>query len=920
MNKWYQLNIDDAAKELGTSAAGGLSAAEADLRQKRYGPNELVDRGQKSPWAILWEQMTALMVVILIVAAVASALLGDWKDAIAILTIVVLNAILGFSQEYRAEKAMAALKRMSTPVVRVRRDGQIREISSRDLVPGDVVLLEAGNVVPADLRLVESANLRVQEAALTGESEPVEKVTEALEAKDVTIGDRRNMAFMGTIITYGRGAGIVAETGMNTELGAIAAMIQTVESDPTPLQKRMDHLGRVLAVAAFVIVVVIFALGMMRGEGFKLMFLTAVSMAVAAVPEGLPAVVTIALALGAQKMLKRNALIRKLPAVETLGSVTVICSDKTGTLTENKMTVTALDVAGHRLDLIAHLRGAGPVLQSGDERLNILKVQPALPLILAGGALCNDAALKSEAGTPGHFQTVGDPTEGALLVAAARMGMMKADLDQLLPRVAEVPFESERKRMSTIHRLPEAGKPVPEPLKALGGKPYLCFTKGSVDGLLDISGEVWIEGRREPMTDDWRKRITAANEQMAGKGVRVLGVALRILDAVPKTSDSREVERDLVFIGLVGMIDPPREEVKAAVATCRTAGIRPVMITGDHPLTARHIAHELGIAGENDRVLTGVDLEKMSVQQLEGMVEQVSVYARVSPEHKLKIVQALQDKGHIVAMTGDGVNDAPALKKSDIGVAMGITGTDVSKEAADMVLRDDNFTTIVSAVEEGRVIYDNIRKFIKYLMTSNSGELWVMLLAPFLGMPLPLLPLQILWINLVTDGFPALALSVEPPERNVMKRPPRPPKENVFAHGMGRHIIWVGLLMGISVLGLGKIYQALGISHWQTMTFNALTLAQMAHVLAIRSERDSLFKIGFFSNKALVGAVLLTFLLQVAVIYVPTLQRLFKTTPLTAWEFILTLAVSSLIFVAVEVEKLLKRRKESSTSPCASAA
>lgn len=912
MSKWYQLKIEDTLKELGTDAARGLNASEAMLRLTRHGPNELIDRGQKSPWAILWEQMTALMVVILIVAAIVSGVLGDWKDTIAILTIVVLNAILGFSQEYRAEKAMAALKRMSTPLVRVRRDGQVREISSRELVPGDVVLLEAGNVVPADLRLIESINLRVQEAALTGESEPVEKVTAALEAKDVTIGDRRNMAYMGTMVTYGRGAGVVAETGMNTELGAIAAMIQTVESEPTPLQKRMDQLGRTLAIAAFVIVVVIFTLGVMRGEGFKLMFLTAVSMAVAAVPEGLPAVVTIALALGAQKMLKRNALIRKLPAVETLGSVTVICSDKTGTLTENKMTVTALDVAGHRLDLIEHLRGAGPVLQSGDERLNILKLEPALPLMLVGSALCNDAVLKSDAGTPGYFQTVGDPTEGALLVAAARMGMLKSDLDQLLPRMAEVPFESERKRMSTIHRRPEADKPIPVPLKMLCEKPYVCFTKGSVDGLLDISREVWADGRREPMTEEWRKRILAANEQMAGKGVRVLGVTFRTMDNAPKSSDSREIERDLVFIGLVGMIDPPREEVKAAVAMCRTAGIRPVMITGDHPLTARHIAHELGIADERDRVLTGVELEQMSVEQLEEIVGQISVYARVSPEHKLKIVQALQDKGHVVAMTGDGVNDAPALKKSDIGVAMGITGTDVSKEAADMILRDDNFTTIVSAVEEGRVIYDNIRKFIKYLMTSNSGELWVMLLAPFLGMPLPLLPLQILWINLVTDGFPALALSVEPPERNVMRRPPRPPTENVFAHGMGRHIVWVGLLMGLIVLGLGFVYRRLGIPHWQTMTFNALTLAQMAHVLAIRSERDSLFKIGFLSNKALVGAVLLTFFLQVAVIYTPALQRLFKTTSLTAWEFILTLLVSSVIFVVVELEKLMKRRKEAS--------
>ena len=767
MTKWYQLKIEDALKELGTDAVRGLSGSEAVVRLNSFGPNELIDRGQKSPWSILWEQMTALMVVILIVAAGASAVVGDFKDAIAILTIVILNALLGFSQEYRAEKAMAALKRMSTPLVRVRRDGQVREIPSRDLVPGDVVLLEAGNVVPADLRLIESANLRVQEAALTGESEPVEKDTLVLEGKEATIGDRRNMAFMGTVVTYGRGAGLVAETGMNTEIGAIAAMIQTVESAPTPLQKRMDQLGRGLAIAAFALVAVIFVTGLFRGETLKTMFLTAISMAVAAVPEGLPAVVTIALALGAQKMLKRNALIRKLPAVETLGSVTVICSDKTGTLTENKMTVTALDVAGHRLDLIEHLRGAGPVLERGDERLSVLKLKPALPLMLVGSALCNDAVLKSDAGTPGHYQTVGDPTEGALLVAAARMGMLKSDLDALLPRVAEVPFESERKRMSTIHRRPEPGKPVPVPLKGLGEKPYLCFTKGSVDGLLELSREVWTDERREPMTEEWRKRISAANDQLAGKGVRVLGVAFRALDEVPKTLNSGEVERDLVFVGMIGMIDPPRAEVKAAVATCKTAGIRPVMITGDHPLTARYIAHELGIADEKDRVLTGLELEKMSVEQLEEIVEQVSVYARVSPEHKLKIVQALQDKGHVVAMTGDGVNDAPALKKSDIGVAMGITGTDVSKEAADMVLRDDNFTTIVAAVEEGRVIYDNIRKFIKYLLSCNSGELWVMLLAPFFGMPLPLSPLQILWMNLVTDGLPALALGVEPPERNV---------------------------------------------------------------------------------------------------------------------------------------------------------
>jgi P-type Ca2+ transporter type 2C len=918
MNQWYQLKPDDVLAELGTNAVRGLSGPEAAVRLNRYGLNELVDRGQKSPWAILWEQLTALMVIILIVAAIASAALGDWKDAIAILTIVVLNAILGFSQEYRAEKAMAALKRMSTPLVRVRRDGQVREISSRELTPGDVVLLEAGNVVPADLRLFESVNLRIQEAALTGESEPVEKDTLALGDQEAAIGDRHNMAFLGTIVTYGRGQGVVVDTGMKTELGAIAAMIQTVESESTPLQKRMDQLGRGLAVAALALVALIFVQGVIRGgfgiDNLKLMFLTAVSMAVAAVPEGLPAVVTIALALGAQRMLKRNALIRKLPAVETLGSVTVICSDKTGTLTENKMTVTALDVAGHRLDLIEHLRKSEPAMDCGDEKLDVLKLKPALPLLLAGGALCNDATLKARPGVSSGYQTIGDPTEGALLIAAARMGVLKPDLDALFPRVAEVPFESERKRMSTIHRCPAPGALLPEFFRPLGRASYVCFTKGSVDGLLDISREVWTEGRREPLGEDWRKRIVAANEKMAQNGVRVLGVAFRELNEAPKSPDSRDIERDLVFVGLVGMMDPPRAEVKAAVATCKAAGIRPVMITGDHPLTARHIARELGIAEESDRVLTGLELEKMSVEQLEKIVERVPVFARVSPEHKLKIVQALQDRGHVVAMTGDGVNDAPALKKADIGVAMGIAGTDVSKEAADMVLRDDNFTTIVSAVEEGRVIYDNIRKFIKYLLSCNSGELWVMLLAPFLGMPLPLSPLQILWMNLVTDGLPALALGLEPSERNTMQRPPYSPSENVFSRGLGWFVIWAGALMAAISLIMGYTVWHAGDTHFQTMVFTTMVLSQMAQVLALRSDRDSLWRIGLFSNQAMVGAVALTFILQILVIYAPVFQRIFNTAPLKPWELILTLVLSTTTFWVIELQKMWKRRQSPTSS------
>ena len=912
MGNWHHLDVGAVLAQLNSDADRGLSETEATRRLAEHGPNELIERGLKSPWLILWEQLTATMVVILIIAAIVSALLGDFKDAVAILAIVVLNTALGFTQEYRAERAMVALKKLAVPTVKVRRDGRVQEISARELVPGDIVLLEAGNLVPADGRLLESANLRIQEAALTGESEPVEKDPRALMGPDLPLGDRRNMAYMGTVVTYGRGLAVVTETGMDTELGGIATLIQTVRQEPTPLQRRLDQLGRKLAAVALAVVGVVFGLGLLRGEDARLMFLTAVSMAVAAVPEGLPAVVTIALALGAQRMLKRRALIRKLPAVETLGSVTVICSDKTGTLTENRMTVTVLDVAGHRVDLTEHLRGARPVLDPGDERPPVLTGQPALALLLAGGALCNDAVLEpngddSEVNTEVRpYHTVGDPTEGALVVAAARLGLWKAELEKVLPRVAEVPFDSERKRMTTVHRVTTiAGSNLPT--LGIGSPPYVAFSKGAVDRLLDVSSQVWVGGMAEPLSATWRQRIAAAHDRLAQNGMRVLGVAFRTLEFPSLNGHGDALERDLIFVGLVGMIDPARPEVKDAVLTCRTAGIRPVMITGDHSLTAQHIARELRIA-DDGRVLTGQDLDRLSTEELEGVVQEVPVYARVSPEHKLKIVQALQTRGHIVAMTGDGVNDAPALKKADIGVAMGITGTDVSKEAADMVLLDDNFATIVAAVEEGRIIYDNIRKFIKYLMATNSGEIGLMLLAPFLGMPLPLLPLQILWINLVTDGPPALALSVEPAERDTMRHPPYHPNENIFGRGMGRHIIWVGLLMSLLSLGVGYWYWHIGQANWQTMVFATITFSQMAHVLAIRSGRDSLFRIGLLSNTPLLGAVVLTFVLQLAVVYVPFLQGFFNTVALSAGDLALSLAVSSLVFWAVELEKWLMRR------------
>ncbi len=912
MNNWYQLDHDQTLKQLESEATAGLSQDEVQQRLATYGSNALIERSTKSPWRILWEQVSGSLVVVLIVAALVSALLGDFKDASAILIIVVLNAALGFRQEYRAEQSMAALKRLAVPHVKVRREGHVQEISARDLVPGDIALLETGNIVPADGRLLEAVNLRVQESALTGESEPVEKDAHHQFEAEIALADRCNMAYMGTVVTYGHGLLLITETGMQSELGRIATMIQSVDREPTPLQRRLAHLGRSLAMIALVIVAVIFALGLLRGEAIKLMFLTAVSMAVAAVPEGLPAVVTIALALGAQRMLKRRALIRKLPAVETLGSVTVICSDKTGTLTQNQMTVTVLDVAGQCVDLVQQPNEETLQFVEQENGASISSANSAFPLLLVGGALCNDTLLEFDE-SRNQYHTLGDPTETALVTMANHFAFNKHELEQQMPRLAEVPFDSIRKRMTTVHRYPLGNK-----LFSMNGAsqdaptPYVAFTKGALDSVLAITDRVWVNGCVKGLDAPWQQRITEAHDRLAQAGMRVLSIGFRPVPILPIAGQETELEQGLIFVGLVGMIDPPRPEVKAAVETCQTAGIRPVMITGDHPLTARHIANQLGMSAE--RVLTGRELDQLSATELDRAVSEVSVYARVSPEHKLNLIQALQNQGQIVAMTGDGVNDAPALKKADIGVAMGITGTDVSKEAADTVLLDDNFATIVSAVEEGRVIYDNIRKFIKYTMTSNSGELWVMLAAPLLGMPLPLLPLQILWINLVTDGLPGLALAVEPAERDTMRRSPYHPQENIFGRGMGWHIGWVGLLMGLISLGVGWWAWRTDYAAWQTMVFTTLTLSQMGHALAIRSNKDSIFAIGLFSNKSLLGAVLFTFVLQLAVIYVPFLQGVFSTQALSAFELTVSLVLSIAIFLAVEIEKYLIRLNDGESS------
>jgi len=913
---WHTLEVAEVLRALDTDPGSGLSSEEAAHRLKERGPNELEDRGGRSPWSILWEQFTSTMIVILVVAAVASALLGDYEDSIAIAVILVLNAALGFAQEYRAERAMAALKRMSAPTVKVRREGHVREVSAKELVPGDVVLLEAGNLVPADGRLLEATNLRVQESALTGESEPVEKAPAALEGEELPLGDRTGMVYSSTVVAKGRGLYVVTETGMATELGKIATMIQASDPEQTPLQRRLNQVGKVLALAALVIVGVVFALGLLRGEDLEVMFLTAVSLAVAAVPEGLPAVVTIALALGAQRMLRRRALVRKLPTVETLGSVTVICSDKTGTLTENRMTATVLDVAGRTVQLGGEGRDGSETQAEDGGPSSAAGEDPVLALLLVGGALCNDALLEN--GEKEGLYAVGDPTEGALVVAAAREGMKKPELEAALPRVGEFPFDSDRKRMSTVHEvLPSQVPGILGSLQSVsnGGPesaPYLVFTKGAVDGLVEISNEVWADGQAEPLDGEWRERISAANGRLAEKGIRVLGLGIRRLPTFDGVGG--ELERDLTFVGMIGMIDPARPEAREAVETCKAAGIRPVMITGDHPLTARHIATELGIAEdriEDGRILTGRDLTDLSGEDLEGRVDEVPVYARVSPEDKLDIVGALQKKGHIVAMTGDGVNDAPALRRADIGVAMGITGTDVSKEAADMVLTDDNFATIVAAVEQGRVIYDNIRKFIKYLLTSNSAEILVMLVGPFLGLGLPLLPLQILWINLVTDGPPALALGAEPAERGIMRRPPHPPDESVFARGLGRHVVWVGALMALVSLATGLWYSRAAPEIWQTMVFTTLTLSQLSHVMAIRAGDESLFRVGPLSNKPLLGAVALTFVLQLLAIYAPLFQRFLETEALPLADLAIAVALSTIIFWAVEIEKWLTRRKGS---------
>jgi Ca2+-transporting ATPase len=819
---------------------------------------------------MLLDQFTDFMILVLMAAAVISGVIGEPGDTIAIVVIVLLNGVIGFVQEYRADRAVATLKRLAAPTARARREGQVVTMPAEALVPGDLVLLEAGNIVPADMRLLEAIQLKAEEAALTGESMPVDKQTSSLPETDVPVGDRLNMVYKGTLITYGRGGGVVVAIGMQTQLGQVAALLHNAEEVQTPLQRRLAHFGQRLAWAALAICAGVFVVGVLRGEAVVRMLLTAVSLAVAAIPEALPALVTVSLALGARSMVKQNALVRRLPAVETLGSVTYICSDKTGTLTQNRMQVEQLSAYG----VAGHLEQAAP---AHSEEMPWHLLYQAL-------ALSTDT-IHNERG-----DVIGDPTEVALYEAAHNAGYDKAVLEATAPRLAELPFDSDRKCMTTFHQ---------------GVEGVIAFTKGAPEQVLERCDTAHDHGGCVPLQPT---QLLGCAEQMAAAGLRVLAVAYRDWPEVPSDLSPDHVESTLTFLGLVGLLDPPREEAAAAVALCTSAGIMTVMITGDHPTTAHAIARRLGIVANGDAVMTGQELARLSPQAFAEQVEQIRIYARVAPEQKITIVKALQDRGEFVAMTGDGINDAPALQRADIGVAMGITGTDVAREAAHMILLDDNFVTIVAAVRTGRRIFDNIRKFIKYAMTGNAGEIWTIFLAPFLGLPIPLLPIHILWINLVTDGLPGLALAAEPEETGLMQRPPRPPGESLFAHGMWQHIIWVGLLIsGVSLVAQGWAYHT-GSAHWQTIVFTVLTLSQMGHVLAIRAERASFLQQGPGSNLPLLGAVLLTFGLQMATIYLPALTPIFKTAPLSGSELLVCLALSSVVFVAVEIEKWMIRR------------
>lgn len=895
---WHTLTTEALEQELQSDMDRGLTVSEAQHRLATIGPNELPEAAPPSPLKIFLRQFANLIVWVLIGAAAVSGLLQEWIDAVAILAIVVLNAILGFVQEFRAERSLAALKQLSVATARVIRDDTVLAIPAGQVVPGDLIQIEAGDRVPADSRIVYATGLQTQEASLTGESTPVAKSAKPIPQTEVPLGDRQNMLFMGTIVVSGKGRALVTATGAQTELGKIAALIHReaqVEQEETPLQRRLEHLGHTLLWLSLGIVGVVFLLGVLRGVPLVNMFLTAVSLAVAAIPEGLPAVVTITLALGVTRMVKRHALIRRLPAVETLGSTTVICSDKTGTLTKNEMTVTTLYQGGESFTLTGEGYVPDGEIRSDGEPMTVA-LKPGLRALLRASVLCNGSDLRLEAFL---WHIVGDPTEGALLVAAAKAGLTKNHLEQENPWLGEVPFDSERKKMTVVRHT--ASGPV-------------AFVKGAPDVLLrDCQAWLTRDGDIQPLTDAIRQEITATNQRLASHALRVLGVAMRPLDRIPDVYDAKSLEHDLVFLGLVGMKDPIRPEAKAAVEACRAAGIRTVMITGDHKDTAVAIAKELGIMEPGEQAISGAELNQLSDEELRDRVKTAAVYARVTAEHKLRVVRAWKQQGAVVAMTGDGVNDAPALKAADIGVAMGISGTDVTKEAADMVVTDDNFASIAAAVEEGRAIYDNIRKGVYYLLSCNISEILLMLLATLFGLPLPLLPVQILWINLVTDGLPALALAVDPADEGLMRRPPRPPQEPFLTRARLLRLFVQGAFIAIITL-LAFLYclygMDLNLDRARTLTFTVMVLAQLFHALNNRSEDRSLFALGLWTNKPLLATVGLSALLQAVIVSWPSVQSIFQVAPFDPEHWLLAIGIGMLPLVAMEIWKVARKNAD----------
>lgn len=881
---WFNKTTEDVLNLLNSNLDNGLSSDQVLEHKSKYGLNKFTTKKPKTKLQMFFSQLNDMMIYILLVAAVLSAVVGETSDSIIILIVILINAIVGMIQEAKAEKALDALKELSTPKALVKRDGVIVEIPSEDVVPGDIVIIDAGRYIPCDIRLIESANLKIEESALTGESVPVDKDANiTIENEEIALGDQKNMVFMSTLATYGRGIGIAVATGMDTEIGKIAKMLDTDESEQTPLQKKLEQLGKYLGFAAIAISIIMFVVGILQNRDILDMFITSISLAVAAIPEGLPAIVTIVLAIGVQKMIKQNAIIRKLPAVETLGSVNVICSDKTGTLTQNKMTVTKFYCNNNLNDI---------------ENLNM--DDPVEKLLIENLVLCNDATSSEDSKT-------GDPTEIALLDIGNKYNLTKLDANKNHPRVGEIPFDSDRKLMSTINKFSNES---------------FVLTKGAIDNLLNLCTKIYLNNEIKDLTTKLKDSILKASYKMSDDALRVLGAAYKTVEDSSNLKEN-DVERDLIFIGLVGMIDPPRLEVKDSIEICKNSGIKTIMITGDHKNTAFAIAKDLNIATDSSQVISGAELDKISDEELANSIDNLRVFARVSPEHKVKIVKAIKSKDNIVSMTGDGVNDAPSLKAADIGVAMGITGTDVAKGAADMVLTDDNFSTIVSAIKEGRNIFNNIKKSVIFLISCNAGEIVSLFLAILLGWAAPLSATHILWVNLITDTFPALALGVDPGDKDVMNKHPRNAKDSLFKGSIFTLIFngfLIGLLTLIAFVYGAKVYGGSDIAlsnipdkiliHAQTLAFTVLSSTQLAHSLNMRNESKSIFSIGVFSNKYLISSIILGLLLQFLVITIPPIATLFGVYKLTLNDWIFVLLISLVPIIINEILKFFKRSSE----------